>query len=205
MEEGIVYVLKNPAFPNLIKIGITLRDEVQIRMSELYSTGVPFPFECVYAGKVKDAKRVERSLHQAFNPNRVNPSREFFDIDESQAIVILKLLDIEDVTPEINQELDKVDEGSKEASKEYTRTRRPSFNFLEMGIQVGDTLYATDGKNSCEVVDEKKVRYNDEIVSLTRATRLMLDSDYNVAPGLYWNYKGKRLRSIYNETYEFED
>lgn len=41
MEEGIVYVLKNPAFPNLVKIGITLRDEVQIRMSELYSTGVP--------------------------------------------------------------------------------------------------------------------------------------------------------------------
>lgn len=174
-------------------------------MSELYSTGVPFPFECVYAGKVKDAKRVERSLHQAFNPNRVNPSREFFDIDESQAIVILKLLDIEDVTPEINQELDKVDEGSKEASKEYSRTRRPSFNFLEMGIQVGEILYATDGKNSCEVVDEKKVRYNDEIVSLTRATRLMLDSDYNVAPGLYWNYKGKRLRAIYNETYEYED
>jgi hypothetical protein len=205
MEEGIVYVLKNPAFPNLIKIGITLRDEVQIRMSELYSTGVPFPFECVYAGKVKDAKKVERSLHQAFNPNRVNPSREFFDIDESQAIVILKLLDIEDVTPEINQELDKVDEGSKEASKEYSRTRRPSFNFLEMGIQVGEILYATDGKNSCEVVDEKKVRYNDEIVSLTRATRLMLDSDYNVAPGLYWNYKGKRLRTIYNETYEYED
>ncbi len=32
MSEGIVYVLKNPAFPNLIKIGITTRDEVQIRM-----------------------------------------------------------------------------------------------------------------------------------------------------------------------------
>lgn len=33
---GIVYILKNPAFPNLVKIGITMRDEVQIRMSELY-------------------------------------------------------------------------------------------------------------------------------------------------------------------------
>jgi len=73
MEEGIVYVLKNPAFPNLVKIGITLRDEVQIRMSELYSTGVPLPFECVFAGKVKNVKVVEASLHQAFNTNRVKP------------------------------------------------------------------------------------------------------------------------------------
>lgn len=76
-------------------------------MSELYSTGVPLPFECVFAGKVKNVKVVEASLHQAFSPNRVNPSREFFDIDEEQAIVILKLLDHEDVTPEINQELDR--------------------------------------------------------------------------------------------------
>lgn len=205
MEEGIVYILKNPAFPNLVKIGVTLRDEVQIRMSELYSTGVPFPFECVYAGKVKDAKKVESSLHQAFNPNRVNPYREFFDIDESQVTVILKLLDVEDVTPEINQELDKVDEGSKQASKQYSKTRRPSFNFLEMGIQVGDILYSVDGKHTCEVMDEKKVKFNDEIVSLTRATRLMLDNDYNVAPGLYWNHNGKRLRAIYNETYDYEN
>ena len=52
MNDGIVYVLKNPAFPNLVKIGITTREEVQIRMSELYTTGVPLPFECVFAGKV---------------------------------------------------------------------------------------------------------------------------------------------------------
>lgn len=205
MEEGIVYVLKNPAFPHLIKIGVTLRDEVQVRMAELFSTGVPLPFECVYAGKVKDAKKVERSLHQAFSPNRINPSREFFDIDESQAIVILKLLDMEDVTPEINQELDKADESSKQASKNYKRTRRPSFNFQEMGIDPGSVLFSVNGETSCEVIDEKKVRYNDEVISLSRATSLMLDVSYNVAPGLYWNFEGRRLRTIYNETYEQED
>ena len=62
----------------------------------------------------------------------------------------------EDVTPEINQELDKVDEVSKRASKEYTRKRRPSFNFQEMGIEVGDILYSVDGQHSCKVLDEKK-------------------------------------------------
>lgn len=28
MEEGIVYILTNPAMPNLVKIGMTTRQEV---------------------------------------------------------------------------------------------------------------------------------------------------------------------------------
>ena len=112
---------------------------------------------------------------------------------------------MEDVTPEINQELDKADESSKQASKNYKRTRRPSFNFQEMGINPGSVLFSVNGETSCEVIDEKKVRYNDEVMSLSRATSLMLDVSYNVAPGLYWNFEGRRLRSIYNETYEQED
>ena len=99
MKDGIVYVLTNPAFPNLVKIGITTRDQVQIRMAELYTTGVPLPFKCVYAGKVDNPKKVEGALHHAFLNSRVNPSREFFDIDESQAIAVLKLISNEEVTP----------------------------------------------------------------------------------------------------------
>ena len=73
MKDGIVYVLKNPAFPNLVKIGITTREEVEIRMSELYTTGVPLPFECVYAGKVGNPKTVETALNHAFSNSRINP------------------------------------------------------------------------------------------------------------------------------------
>ena len=43
---NIVYVLTNPAMPGLVKIGMTDRDDVQRRMSDLYTTGVPLPFEC---------------------------------------------------------------------------------------------------------------------------------------------------------------
>ena len=74
-----------------------------------------------------------------------------------------------------------------------------------MGIEVGDILYSVDGQHSCEVLDEKKVLYNEKTMSLTKATRTMLDNDYNVAPGLYWNYNGKRLRAIYNDTYDYLD
>ncbi|MCB9262354.1 MAG: GIY-YIG nuclease family protein [Flavobacteriales bacterium] len=90
MEEGIVYVLSNEAMPNLVKIGLTKRSEVTQRMSELYSTGVPIPFECCYACRVTDVSKVEKAIHLAFNPNRVNPSREFLNIEPYQAMSILE-------------------------------------------------------------------------------------------------------------------
>ena len=205
MKDGIVYVLTNPAFPNLVKIGITTRDQVQIRMAELYTTGVPLPFKCVYAGKVDNPKKVEGALHHAFLNSRVNPSREFFDIDESQAIAVLKLISNEEVTPIISNELDKVDEISKKAGKKYSRSKRPPLNFVQMGIKIGDTLSTADGLISCKIVEEKKVEYENEIMSLTRLTRKLKDIDYDFQPGPHWFYNGKSLKDIYDETYSYED
>ena len=56
-NEGIVYILTNAAMPGLVKIGMTARAEIEARMNELYSTGVPLPFECSYAGRVPDVKK----------------------------------------------------------------------------------------------------------------------------------------------------
>lgn len=58
-EQGIVYVLTNPVMPGLVKIGKTSRDEVQTRLNELYSTGVPVPFDCASAARVEDESKVE--------------------------------------------------------------------------------------------------------------------------------------------------
>lgn len=60
-EYGIIYVLTNPAMNGLVKIGKTSRESVDQRLNELYSTGVPVPFECVFAGKVEDESKVEKA------------------------------------------------------------------------------------------------------------------------------------------------
>ena len=91
-ELGIVYVLTNPAMPGLVKIGKTSRQHIEIRLNELYSTGVPVPFECAYAARVEDETAVERAFHQAFGPYRINARREFFQIEADQAIALLKLM-----------------------------------------------------------------------------------------------------------------
>jgi hypothetical protein len=53
---AIVYVLTNEAMPGLVKIGMTDDTNPDTRVSQLYSTGVPLPFE------------VEQALHSAFAP-----------------------------------------------------------------------------------------------------------------------------------------
>ena len=101
MAEGIVYALTNPAMPGLVKIGKTSRDSVEGRLLELYTTGVPVPFECAYAARVEDEDKVEKAFHLAFSPYRINPKREFFQIEPEQAMALLEVMAIENVTPEI--------------------------------------------------------------------------------------------------------
>ena len=62
---GIVYVSTNPAMPELVKIGLTMKDSVDDRMKEC----VPVPFECEYVCKVDDCVALEKTLHIAFHPN----------------------------------------------------------------------------------------------------------------------------------------
>lgn len=197
---SIVYVLSNPAMPGLVKIGKTQNDDAKARMSQLYTTGVPFPFDVEFVCRVENPDEVERSLHQAFAPYRVNPKREFFQIEASQAIAILKLLHVKDETAQF-QVLNSLVEPSETAAAANFRKRRPNLNFEEMGIPVGSELTSSDGESTAIVQDAKKVELNGELMSLTRATKSALQLDYNVAPGPYWRFDGRLLSDIYNDTY----
>ena len=200
MSLQVVYVLTNPAMPGFIKIGKTLIEDVNIRLSQLYTTGVPFPFELAFACKVPNADEVERALHKAFSPNRANPKREFFNIEADQAIAILKLLHVEDATQEIAEMQTVIPVEEVEAGAQY-RARRPNLNFKEMGIPIGSILRLADSEATVTVIGERKVSLAGEELSLTAATRQILALDYNVQPSPHWTYEGKLLRAIYEETY----
>lgn len=198
----IVYVLRNEAMPNLIKIGKTQRKDLQARMSELYSTGVPFPFECLWAGEVKDCTRIESLIHNAFRNNRVNPKREFFNIEPDQVIPLLKELSSRELTLDVDKALSKnVSEEEHNAAKQF---HRPMLNFNEMNIPNGSILnYIKDSGITVKVIGEKKILFNGNEYSLTKATRELLNLPYNVAPCRYWSFEGKNLQKIYDETYSF--
>jgi len=205
MRQGIVYILTNPAIPNMIKIGMTSHEDVKLRMAQIYTTGVPLPFECVYAALVPNCEKVEKALHIAFGPNRVNPKREYFEIESSQAIAIIRLMQIEDLTPKVAIEKEEVDVIDREAGEVYAKKKRPRFNFAEMGIPAGSELVSVANGETVIVIGERLVNFRGQETSLTNATRIILDNGYHVAPGPYWTFNGKKLRDIYNETYLNQD
>lgn len=198
----IVYVLSNSAMPGLVKIGYTAEQDVETRIAQLYTTGVPVPFEIEYAHQVPNALELEKALHLAFAPYRVHSRREFFKIAPEQATAILRIFPGEDVTPELTEtENEAIDEESKAAGARM-RSRRPNLNFEEMGIPIESTLQFTDGSNTVKVLSSRRVKLGETEVSLTAATRTILNLPYNVAPAIYWTYKGENLREIYDRTYE---
>ena len=199
-EFGIIYVLTNPAMPGLVKIGKTARDIVDTRLAELYTTGVPVPFECAFAGRVSDLSKVERAFHLAFGPYRINPKREFFEIEPDQAIGLLELMAVENVTPQLQEEAAAVDSAAKDGA-ERLRSRRPVMNFTELGIPLGSILSYVNGSETCTVSAERKVEYNGEEYSLTALTQKILDLDTAIQPSPHWTYNGSRLIDIYNEVH----
>jgi hypothetical protein len=204
----IVYVLTNPAMPGIVKIGKTTQLEVEERMKQLYSTGVPVPFDCAFACQVKDATEVERALHLAFGTGRINPNREFFKIEPECVIAILKLLKVEDITIQVEKTIESdVTAADKQSAQNLKDSRRPRMNFHELNIPNGSTLLSKDGQVQVTVVGEKKVDFNGTVSSLTAATRkvLGLPDDYPLQPSPHWTFNGKTVKEIYEEFHDSTD
>ena len=203
VSREIVYVLTNPAMPGLTKIGKTTQLDLASRLSQLYTTGVPVPFECVYACEVEDCAKVERAFHTAFGDHRVNPKREFFSIEPERVIAILQLLAVADVTPQVEQQLSaELDSDDRESREVMKRSKRPRMNFAEMGIAPGSLIvFKDDGAIQARVLDDRQVEYNGDVSSLTKLTTGLMGTPYQVQPSPYWTFEGRSLKAIYEETY----
>lgn len=209
---GIVYLLINEAMPGLVKIGKTSRCDLDKRMKELFTTGVPLPFECVYACKVKlaHADELEKALHIAFAPDRVNENREFFRISPSQALPILKLmhhLNEGDVTAEVAAEIAHDLDHNDFVAVAKSKKKSPPLDFFVMGLHVGDVLtYAKDSALTAVVSSNKKISFNGEERSLTSLTTELLGAKWNVQPTPHWLAPdGRNLSELYAEAFNPSD
>jgi hypothetical protein len=207
-SSQIVYVLTNPAMPGLVKIGKTTQLEVEDRMKQLFSTGVPVPFDCAFACQVKDAQAVEKALHFAFGNARINPNREFFKIEPERVIAVLSLLKVEDITAQVEHTLEAdVTAADKQSAQNLKEARRPRMNFHDLGIPNGSVLVSKDGEMQVTVIDEKKVELDGVPCTLSAATRkqLGLPADYAIQPSPYWTYNGKTVKEIYEDYHSQTD
>lgn len=202
-DYGLIYVLTNECMPNLIKIGQTSRKELKCRMKELYSTGVPAPFDCVYAYKVELGRldAVEKGLHALFDEYRVPSGREFFYTTPQKVNIAMQSIGnfqlSDDATVEVQKEIDDV------VSEDEQKHKSPNMDFLKMGLKIGDKLIFSQSKSSekaitCNVHSSRKVLYNDQVISLSRLTQSLIDSKWARRPAPYWETEsGDNLLDLY--------
>lgn len=189
----IIYVLTNEAMPGYVKIGKT-NNGLEQRVRELSrSTSVPLPFTVFFACTVKDAHFVERQLHDAFDNNRVNPRREFFNIDPERVVAALKLAAIEDITPR----QDFVESVEDQKSLDTAREIRSRFNFDMVDIPIGAELYFSRDNNIKATVigrsGSDSIEFNGQRTSLSRAAIDIMQAPSALSGTAYWMYEGETL------------
>lgn len=189
----IIYILTNEAMPGYVKIGKTNNDLEQRVRDLSASTSVPLPFTVFYACTVRNAQFVEHQLHDAFDNNRANPRREFFQIAPERVVAALKLAEIENITPHKDLIESKEDREAHEEALE----RRGRFNFELAKIPLGTEVYfSRDENKKAKVIDlhsSKSIEYNGEVTSLSTSAQEILGVAYGVAGTDYWMYDGETL------------
>lgn len=183
-DFGLIYVLTNKYMPNIVKIGVTRRLDVQERMRELNGTSVPVPFECAFSCKVPLDMlfEIEKAVHLAFDDNRVSQDREFFEVTPEVVIPILKVIarlssPADDCTGYVQEVI---------KDEEEKRTRAKNMDFEALGLRVGDTLtYTRDNNITCKIASNKSVDFGDKHgVSLSSITKELLG--YAAQPSPFW-------------------
>jgi hypothetical protein len=89
-----IYVLVNKSMPDMVKIGMTIR-EVDQRAKEISgATGVPTPWVPIYSFKCFNSYKLEQEIHEHLDAVRVANNREMFYLHSKDAINIINELGV---------------------------------------------------------------------------------------------------------------
>lgn len=208
-KAGVIYILTNPSFPEYVKIGYA--DDVNKRLAQLNrSECTPFAFR-VYATYEVSSRLSDLKIHEIID--RLNPDlrsiesfegkkrvREFYAMSPEDAFQLLKAI-AEINGMEHNLKLIAPNKEEKQAEKlaEEISSRNENFSFAKCNIPVGAELeYIQDTNIKCYVFDDRKIKYNGQIMYLTGLAKLLLNTTKAINGILHFQYKGKPLTEYYN-------
>jgi len=219
MVKGIVYILTNPSLDGWVKIGMSVRNDISARLTELNSpANIPLSYRAYAIYEVDKPQDVEKHIHSLFDiideslharetlaSGRVR-EREFFRISPEKAYAVFKSVaklrgdesNLILVAPNDEQmEEEQIAEQSK---------RRPNFKFSMLSIPIGTELqFVYDEECVCVTKDmSSKIEYEGNDYSLSGlATKLLVEKQgwkdtYTAQGPLYFTYQGKTLADLRN-------
>lgn len=217
MANGYVYILTNPCLDGWVKIGMTERNDIEIRLNELNSpTNLPLSYRCYAVYEVENPKFVEKHVHSLID--RIDPTlhareqlqngrvreREFFKMSPEAAFGILYEIatlrndreNLQIMTPSLEE--------LEEEELAESRTRRTNNSFRLLNIPVGTEIaFLFDDTMIATVVNNKNtVTYLGEKYSVSGLARKLLvahrqwNSNSNVNGWKYFTKDGITLSDL---------
>lgn len=180
---GYIYILKNPSFPDYIKIGYA--DDVYSRLKQLNDkSAVPFAFR-LYAYYKVNHRLEDKTVHDIID--KLNPSlrakdnidgkerkREFFEMSAEDAYDLLhciaKINGLEDNLVLVEPTAKEM-EDEDEATTKRKSTQLPKMDWLiNQGIiNIGDEVYLINHPEEIAIIeDSRNVRYKDQVMSFNQ-------------------------------------
>lgn len=91
-RAGYLYIASTPSLPNMIKCGVTQRLNPLVRVYELSTASLPYPYVCHGFVFDDDVFSLENAVHKYFHEKRVNKEnirKEFFYVSPQEVIDVL--------------------------------------------------------------------------------------------------------------------
>ena len=223
---GVIYVLVNPAFPSMVKIGYA--DDIEKRTKILNSnSGLPDPYHIFAIYKVK--KRLEdlklHALIDSLDPSlRHARNREFYEMPAEKAYGILSAIaqingDENNLVlnPAKDDFVERLLSAGKDdekepsvAKKKERKTPKKNLTFSMLSIPAGSELvFSEDESVKVRTIDEKNtVEYEGEKMSLSAAAKKIKEkkgTGNNTGAyqgGHFFKYDGKLLVKMREEIEE---
>lgn len=160
MNRGIIYVMWNELFPELVKIGVTqgsTSKDVEKRRKELsHGENMPQPFEAKFAICVNNYQKIEDIIHKGLAKLRHNPHREFFKLSVDEAINLLSGYIISGGAVEVPIKNAFLPE-EKTAIQKMQR-QRANITFRSLGVPVGTVLtFASAPRLKVKTVNDSRI------------------------------------------------
>lgn len=195
--SGIVFILTNPFMPDLVLLD-TAPDEASLRqrVAQLSThEAVPVSFSIHYARSVADAESTLEKIFTGVSDTRIISKKNFFRIAPEKITSILQIADGKDVV------VDDASADDLEEQKAKGKAKIEAFRFSMVGIKPGTELhFSRDPSITAVVEDDRGIRFEGEVMSMSKAARKVFMRLYGVNYPLrgphFWMHAGETLTEL---------
>lgn len=141
-QVGYVYAAWNPLFPDLIKIGATMRAFPYIRVQELSScAGVPEPFQLLASIPTPDPFALERAIHAFYaSVRKYGRKKEFFLLAREDVVYHFHVRSLEAMGSGVSSSVGKVKKRKASEAGGHERKHTKHFDTQEAEKTFKDNL-----------------------------------------------------------------